>query len=274
MTLEYNVIDRACWSKGDCGAIRTFGRGNLATTPVHDGVIRGNIIRDTLGNTDGTHPDFETLFSLAIYLDHFSRDMVVEDNTVTGSTWTGALFQNATGSFTGNTLYDNVASHWGSELSIVESTSQVSQGDNIMFPLGLNRRSLRVGDSAFLSASDSNYFFSPFYDTSIANDATGCCDMTLADWQSSSGMDAGSVAHWYSQAPGEEPRSEIFINDTDQPILFPLGGITYRDLDRQPVTGSVSVPAFSSRILIRDPDALFADGFESGDTTVWSTKRP
>lgn len=274
MILESNVIDRACWSKGDCGAIRTFGRNNLATTPVHDVTIRHNIIRDTLGNTDGTHPDFERLFSLAIYLDHYSRDMVVENNTVTGSTWTGALFQNSTGTFTGNTLYDNVASFWGSELSIVESVSQVTQSDNILFPLGRNRRSLRVGDRAYLTSSDHNRFFSPFYDTSIADDAAGCCDMTLADWQSTSGMDTSSVAHWYNQIPGEPTRSEIFINDTNLSVIFDLGGTTYLDLDHQQVTGTISVPAFSSRILIRALDAIFADGFESGDSGAWSTARP
>ena len=90
LTIENNVIDEACYSKGDCGAIRTFGRSNLAQTPVHDVYIRGNIIRDTLGNTDGTHPNFETLFSLAIYIDNYSRNVLVEDNTVTGSTWTGS----------------------------------------------------------------------------------------------------------------------------------------------------------------------------------------
>ena len=274
MTLENNVIDRACWSKGDCGAIRTFGRDNLGSTPVHDVTIRGNIIRDTLGNTDGTHPDFETLFSLAIYLDHYSRDMVVENNTVTGSTWTGALFQNATGTFTGNTLYNNVASSWGSELSIVGSVSQAAQSGNIMFPLGVNRRSLRVADSAFLTSSDNNHLFSPFYETSIADDSTGCCDMTLAEWQSTSGMDPNSVAHWYSQASGSQPRSEIFVNDTNQPRLFHLGSSSYQNLDQQPVAGSITVPAFSSRILIRGANLIFADRFETGDTTAWTTHLP
>jgi len=274
MTLENNVIDQACWSKGDCGAIRTFGRDNLGSTPVYNVAIRGNIIRDTLGNTDGTHPDFETLFSLAIYLDNYSRDMVVEDNTVTGSTWTGALFQRSTGTFTGNTLYDNVASSWGSELSVVDPGSLVTQSNNIMFPLGVNRRSFRVGDPAYLTSSDDNYFMSPYYTTSIAIDSAGCCDRTLGEWQVYSGFDSRSVAHWYSQTPGSEPRSEIFINDTTQPMVFDLGGVIYRDLDQRLVAGAVSVPAFRSRILVEEPDGIFADGFESGSTAIWSFSTP
>jgi parallel beta-helix repeat protein len=273
-TLENNVIDQACWSKGDCGGIRTFGRDNLATTPVHDVVIRGNIIRDTLGNTDGTHPDFETLFSLGIYLDNYSRDMIVEGNTVTGSTWVGALFQRSSGTFTGNTLYDNVASDWGSELSIVQSPTSVSQSGNIMFPLGINRRSLRVSDSSYLTASDNNYFMSPYYDTSVADSSAGCCDMALAGWQSWSGIDGASVAHWYTLNSTDPPRSEIFINDTGSPMIFNLSGKGYLDLDQQPVTGTLTLGAYSSQILIEDPSTIFVDGFESGDTSAWSRTQP
>ncbi len=270
MTLENNVIDRACWSKGDCGAIRTFGRDNFSSTPVRNIVIRGNIIRDTLGNTDGTHPDFETLFSLAIYLDHYSRDIVVENNTVTGSTWTGALFQRSTGTFTGNTLYDNVASNWGSELSIVGSGSLVSQGNNILFPLGVNRRSLRVADASYLTASDNNVFMSPYYPPSIADDSTGCCDMTLAQWQASSGLDANSATHWYTQDQVSTPRSRIFINDSAQQQVLSPGGTVYLDLEQHPIGAEISLPPFSSLVVVEDATGLFTDGFESADTSVWS----
>ena len=38
--------------------------------------------------------------------------------------------------------------------------------------------------------------------------------MTLAGWQSHSSEDGSSSSHWYTQSPGSEPRSRIFINDT------------------------------------------------------------
>jgi len=271
MTLENNVIDQACLSKGDCGGIRTFGRSSLASTPVHDVILRGNIIRDALGNTDGTHPNFERLFSLGIYLDNFSRDMVVEGNTVTGSTWVGALFQRSTGRFTDNTLYDNVASDWGSELSVVESPSEVTQSGNVLFPLGTNRRSLRVYNHDSLTSSNDNYFMSPYYDTSIADDSADCCDKTLAEWQALSGLDTSSQAHWYSQTANEPPRSEILINDSDQPKLFGLGGTVYVDLDQNAVAGSLELDPFSSQVLIAIDSAFFYDGFESGDTSAWTS---
>ncbi len=274
MTLENNVIDQACISKGDCGGIRTFGRNDLSSTPVHDVVIRGNIIRDALGNTDGTHPNFETLFSLGIYLDNFSRDMVIEGNTVTGSTWVGALFQRSTGWFTANTLYDNVASDWGSELSIVNSPTSVTQNSNVLFPLGQNRRSLRVSDYRFLTSSNNNTFMSPYYSTSIADDSAGCCDMTLSEWQARSGHDGSSQAHWYSQTDSEPPRSAIFINDTAQAMIFNFGGKVYLDLDQSTVAGSLTLQPFSSQVLVEADNALFYNGFESGDTTAWTSTEP
>ena len=167
-----DVFGRATSSRTTSSIARAGPRGTAAasapsagqfqpTTEMHDLTIRGNVIRDITGNTDGTAPAFETLFSLGIYLDNYSRDMVVENNTVTGSTWTGALFQHSTGTFTGNTLYDNVASSWGSEMSIVLSGSRVTQRHNIMFPLGINRRSVRVGDSTYLNASNDNTSLQP-----------------------------------------------------------------------------------------------------------------
>ena len=54
---------------------------------------------------------------------------------------------------------------------------------------------------------------------------------------------------------------------------FDLGPTVYRDLDRQPVGTSIQVPAFSSRILIADPGGIFAEGFESGDTSAWSDQQ-
>ncbi len=274
ITIENNVIDEACISKGDCGAIRTFGRNNLAQTPVHDVIIRGNVIRDTLGNTDGTHPNFETLFSLAIYIDNYSRDIIVEDNIVTGSTWTGALFQRSTGQFNGNTLYDNVASNWGSELSLVLNGTAVAQSGNVLFPLGPNRRSMRVSNLSRVISSDDNTFMSPYDDQSIVDDSVGGVGMTLAGWQSHSSEDGSSSSHWYTQSPGSEPRSRIFINDTGFAMEFDLSGTVWADLDQQLVGGSLNLPAFSSQVLIDVSDPIFADGFESGNTSAWSAVLP
>ena len=276
--IENNVVDRACQSKGDCGGIRVYGRNDLATTPTHDVTVRRNIVRDTLGNVDGVHPYFETLFGFGIYVDNWVRDALVEDNTVTGSTWVGLMFQLATGTAQNNTLYDNVASDYGSETSLIGGVNDVDVLDNTMFPLGFLRETFRVSQLSALGVGNGNRFFSPYdptslWDETLAGDPNFDDRLTLAEWQTHSGQDAGSSAQWYQLRPGEPPRSELFVNDTDTTSVVPLG-TAYLDLDQQPVSGSLTLAPYSSQILIRDDPAIFRDGFESGDVTAWSSSTP
>ena len=52
---------------------------------------------------------------------------------------------------------------------------------------------------------------------------------------------------------------------------FSLGGVEYVDLDQNPVTGPILVPAYESVVLIRvdeETDLIFADNFESGNLTA------
>ncbi len=271
--IENNVVDDACQSKGDCGGIRVYGQDNLATTPTHDVEVRGNIVRGTLGNTDGVHPFFDDLFGFGIYLDNWVRDILAEDNTVTGSSWVGLIYRLASGIGRDNTLYDNVDSDYGTELSVIGS-STVEITDNTLFPIGFLRESFRVSDLSVLAASDGNRFFSPYdatsiWDETLAGNPEFDDRLTLAEWQNHSGHDATSSTQWYTLSAGDPPRSELFVNDTDAVHVLPLVG-SYLDLDQQPVSGSLTLQPYSSRVLIRDGSgSIFADGFESGDISAW-----
>ncbi|MBS1517315.1 MAG: right-handed parallel beta-helix repeat-containing protein [Bacteroidetes bacterium] len=52
-------------------------------------------------------------------------------------------------------------------------------------------------------------------------------------------------------------KSKIFINETLNPVPFPMNGISYKELNGTPVNGSVIVPPFSSKILINDIPVSF-----------------
>ena len=266
-----NVIDQACISKGDCGAIRLFGRSSLAATNVHDVTISGNIIRDTIGNTDGCAPAFAEQFGLGIYIDNYSRDVQVTGNTIIGSTWVGLLYQRSTGQASNNVLYGNVRTDWGSQLDLAGNETVVASSGNVMFSLGARRRTLHIPDRLNLLASDGNYYFNPYEDASIADDETGSGPMTLVAWQAFSGRDGSSRAHWYNQAAGEVARSRIFVNDSGSAATVALMG-GYRDLDQNVVTGSINLPAWSSRVLVADPagagqklDVLVGEGAGPGN---------
>ncbi len=106
-TFEHNVISQACYAKGDCGGVRTFGSGSVSSSPVHDLLFRENIIVDTIGNTDGCNTTYDPLFGFGLYIDNYSRDVTVTGNSIISSTVAGILYQNSTGVITGNTLYNN-----------------------------------------------------------------------------------------------------------------------------------------------------------------------
>ncbi|MEM7585472.1 MAG: right-handed parallel beta-helix repeat-containing protein [Acidobacteriota bacterium] len=271
--IEHNVVEAACQSKGDCGGIRIYGQGDLATTPTHDVTVRGNVVRDTLGNTDGVHPYFDDRFGFGLYFDNWVRDITAEDNTVTGSSWVGLIYRLASGTATGNVLYDNVDSDYGTELSVIGG-SDVTLAGNILFPIGFLRESFRVSDLSVLAASDGNRFFSPYdptslWDETLAGNPNLDDRLTLAEWQTHSGWDAGSSSQWYTLGATEPRRSGLFVNDSAAPRTVPLVG-TWLDLDQQPVASPLTLAPYSSRILIRNGSGLiFADGFESGDTSAW-----
>mgnify|MGYP001765396517 CR=1 FL=1 len=251
-TFEKNVVRQACISKGDCGGVRTFGRDSLSSSAVHDLTFSQNILVDTIGNTDGCQSDFDALFGFGFYIDNYSRDITLDGNTVINSTAHGVLFQNSTGTAVNNTLYNNgdnpvyeagqlyMTDGWNDPTYVSSSTG------NIFFGLRPQSRTMATGDANRLGASDYNYYFHPYR----ANHIYAGSDYNLAAWQSASGKDASSLEHWYTQPVGEETRSHIFYNDTSQTKVFDLGYTYYLDLDQNPISGSLSLAPFTSRILI------------------------
>lgn len=247
-SFTHNVIRQACISKGDCGGVRTFGRNNLSQTPVYNLQFEGNLILDTLGNTDGCRSDFDPLFGFGLYVDNFSRDVSLSSNSVISATATGILFQNSTGSVNGNTLYNNgYAFDWAAQVWVTGSPSAISSHQaNILYGLNPNGWTLSLEDSGLLGASDQNYFFSPYRAAHIR--AAG--DKSLAGWQAYSGKDAASKEAWSSLSAGDAPNSHVFINDTSQSKIVDLGSRAYLDLDQHPVSDSLTMQPYTTVILI------------------------
>lgn len=269
-TFEQNVIREACYAKGDCGGVRTFGRDNFSATPVYQLTFRSNIIVDTPGNTDGCHPDYKGLFGFGLYIDNYSRDVLLDGNTVISSTVAGILYQHSTGTARNNVLYNNSAGTlWSSQVTLAESDTRVNLQGNVLFALKSTARTL-TGVRANLTASDYNDFFHPYVVRHISVDGS----KTLAEWQAYSGLDAHSHATWYTQAIGEPPRSRIFYNDTAVGQTVDLGYTSYFDLRQNIVTGSFYLPPFSSRVLIASgdvPDLVLTMALDSSATVIPNT---
>ena len=242
-TFDSNVVVNACYSKGDCGGLRSFGRDNLASTTARNLAVTNNMIVDTLGNTDGAHSTYDPLFGFGLYIDNYSTDVVASGNTVISSTVSGILYQNSTGTIQNNTLYNNSAGTlWAHQVDIGSSPSQVASfTGNIMLGLKSTAGTLQVDSHAQLAASDYNKFAHANRATHIS--AAG--DKTLAQWKAYSGKDAHSTEMISSTLTN----SEIFYNDAKTLKTIYLTR-PYVDLDGQPVAANLTLQPFTSKILI------------------------
>ncbi|MBN2002659.1 MAG: right-handed parallel beta-helix repeat-containing protein, partial [Anaerolineae bacterium] len=243
---ERNVIHEACYAKGDCGGIRTFGRDSLGDTPVYLVAFWYNMIIETIGNTDGCHETYKPLFGFGFYIDNYSRDVTIGMNTVVSATAAGILYQRSTGTVSHNVLYNNGAGTTGSsQVALSGAQTSVNLDTNILFSLKETAYTL-TGARENIATSDHNAYFHPYVVRHISVSGV----KTLAEWQTYSGLDAESQETWYTQSVGETPRSRIFYNDTATTQILDLGYMRYFDHQQNPVVGSLILTPFTSRILI------------------------
>ncbi|PKN93179.1 MAG: hypothetical protein CVU44_12180 [Chloroflexi bacterium HGW-Chloroflexi-6] len=265
-TFEHNLIIQSCYAKGDCGGVRTFGRDNLASSPVHDLTFNANIILDTSGNTDGCKSDFDALFGFGLYIDNYSSNVIVTGNTIANSTVHGILFQNSTGSVTNNTLYNNGRTYpyGGGQVYVGSAPAALSaHTGNILYSLNPNAWTLALANPANLGTSNNNYFFSPYKASHIS--ASGA--KSLATWRTFSGKDGASKEHWFTLNPADPPNSQIFYNDTSQAETINLGSTLYKDLNQNNISGELTLQPYQSKILI------VSDGPDITSPAVWSIAR-
>lgn len=260
--IEKNFIKEACFVKGDCGSISTYGSDSISSTVVHDLTIKENIITDTIGNTDGSKAPYEELFGFGIYIDHFSRDIVSTDNTVINSTVYGILYQDSTGIITNNTLYANNQGDrdWSAQVSVTSDDTTVSQlSGNILCATRENAKTLLLPDKDIITASDNNYFINPYSDSHILLYNISWEDgslKTLDEWRSYSGFDSNSTQQWFTLSSGEAPISKIFYNNTNETVAKDLGNIVYLDLEQNTVSGSIILAPYKSQILIKTDNTV------------------
>ncbi|MBN1218836.1 MAG: hypothetical protein JXM69_07910 [Anaerolineae bacterium] len=265
-TVTNNFITRACYSKADCGGVRTFGGSTLSSTNVHDVSLVNNIIVDIPGNVDGCHAS-RPAFGMGLYIDHYSRDMEVRGNTVISTTITGILYQNSTGEIRDNTVYNaSSGTAFAGQINVADSGSvsvaRASLSNNIMYGLGDYAWLLVMDERANITASDNNYFFHPYEHTAyedkkiIVGGWSG--RRNLAEWQAYSGLDNNSKKHWFTLNAGDPPLSTIFYNDTTTSQTVDLANRKYLTLDQQEVTGSIILAPFTSKVLIDSGEVALA----------------
>ncbi|HLA76474.1 MAG TPA: hypothetical protein VJU18_02720 [Vicinamibacteria bacterium] len=257
-TLTRNLIRGACSTKGDCGAVRLFGNGTLATTTSHDVSLSENILLDTLGNTDGCHATYRALFGFGLYVDHYSRAILSTGNTVGRATAAGILYQDSTGDITDNVLFANSAgSGWSQQIVLTSgaSTAVTSLTGNVMVGLLPNAGTLRIKNGTQATTSDRNGFYHQSRAAHVTVSDLGL-DRTLAQWRTYSGQDPASTERVVSDLG----RAELLYNDQDSTQILSLAKV-YQDLDGNPVGATLTLGPFASQVLVPS-DLIFEDGFQ------------
>jgi uncharacterized repeat protein (TIGR01451 family) len=240
---EKNFIQYACYSKGDCGAVRTYGSGSLSNTNVHDLTFDSNIFVDTIGNTDGAISSYDALFGFGLYFDNASRAVTAVNNTIANSTAAGILYQNSTGSAQYNTLYNNSSAlPWSAQTVLTGGITQLNAYDhNQMLTQQASAATLDADDKAQLAASDWN----GFYHTTRGAHISVQGSRSLAQWQAYSGKDG----HSSERVDAALSKARIFYNDTFTSKSYDLtAGYTF--LDGSPTGPAMTLAPFTSRILV------------------------
>ncbi len=244
-TVQYNVFAETCFAKGDCGAINTFGGSSLASSPVHDITISNNIIKDTIGNTDGTHPNFRPLFAFGLYIDQNSRAVTANGNTILRSSVHGILYQNSSGSVNNNVMLDNNAgSLWGDQVALAGSTTLTNFSGNIMVSRSSQTFNLGLASASQIAAANNNR-----YDHATRADSINLNGQpkTLAQWQAASGKDAGSIA-----VTGTIVNSYFVItNETNSDQVFSFATWPTCNLTGAQITAPMVLAPYSAKVVYR-----------------------
>jgi hypothetical protein len=248
-TLEDNFITQACYTKADCGAVRVFGDTSLAATNVYNIHLIGNIIVDIPGNVDGCEAS-RAAFGMGLYIDNFSKNVEARDNTVISTTVSGILYQQSSGTVTGNTVYNaSSGTEYSAQIDLGGSATQVTMSGNVLYGLKSNAWTLYASGLGNILSSDYNYIFHPYVSQNIAY-GPSWTRATFAQWQAYSGQEAHSKTNWFTQPTGEASRAKVFYNDTRAPLSINLGSRQYLDLDYKPVVGSLILQPFTSKVLV------------------------
>lgn len=248
-TVYRNVINQACFSKGDCGGLRSFGSNNLNDTSVYDLVVRENIILDAIGNTDGAKAEFDSLFGFGLYIDNGSRNVTAQGNIIARCTAAGILYQRSTGSVLNNTLIDNFyPNSWGAQLVITDSGAYVGTNTGNTL-LGKQADTWTMDLDAKTNLGTSNY--NGFYHASRINHIRAESEYALLGWQTASGKDGSSVERVDPLLGG----AEIFYNDTTTVQTVYLKR-PYQDLAGGSVPMIITLQPFTARILVPVGDPI------------------
>ncbi len=254
--VKNNVINYSMLCLSDGGAIY-FGY-NPATPRIFLGnQIIGNIIMNTIGNSDGTpYKNNSYYWRHGIYLDDGTGNVTVKGNTVVNSGG-GIFFHGAHHNLVrDNVLYNNSVSNFIAQDEKDKNTLAITGNDvqhNYMYQNGWSTYLMSMIYPDILVSSnkiDNNYISAPFSPQFAS--MLGVVNRT--EWSVKTDFDLHSraepVPYELSGAGSPEEYAVLVYNPTPKDTVIVLDH-TYMSFDSVVHTGSISLQPYKSAILFR-----------------------
>ncbi|MEB2778743.1 Ig-like domain-containing protein, partial [Algoriphagus sp. D3-2-R+10] len=260
ITVKNNLIDTFCFVKDDGGGIYTFtGPRNTTFT---NRKITNNIIVNGIGAVAGTKPyganDFP--YVEGIYLDLFANGIDIDNNTIGNVKSKGIFVNNCRNvSITNNKIFNTGYSVFITSDYTDNLTRNITMKNNEFLNKDSNQLHMyvrsKVNTLGQMGAFDSNVYSRPVNENNAFNLQTpgknGLID--LQAWKDSYGLDINSTKSPVPYDPNKMDIDEFILFDynySNSAKSLPLSG-TYVDLKGKILSGNVSVPAYSSVMLLK-----------------------
>ncbi len=263
-TIERNIIKNVMLINNDGAALKSYGAISF------NNIFRNNFVSSSDGNTEGTYnPGFITP---AIYLDYYSNNCTIEENTIYNRTQRGIFLNSGTSN---NTVKENVVygGNYCLDINGSQQTSTPITGINVkhnsFFALDNNAYIIKQVDltNTFNQGIlDSNYYFQPYNSNKYVCRIIGTTPTpyTFSAWQAT-GNDLHTKSSFVSWGTSTN-NSVLFMNPTDNDSSINLGGIQYQDLDGNYICQSILLAPYTSKILISTGSTCL-----SADVTITQT---
>ncbi len=246
-----NFFNNSLLLLNDGGALYTGGSTYTGR------IIEDNIILNTIGDPKGTSTTYHRAHG--IYLDEFSANIEVSQNTIAHSGICGIKLHKAHDNIIKNNITFN---NWeGIGLYNSLSTSTIYNNDifsNIFFAKTTSQYSFRIqtstNDIIKFGKADLNYYVRPIDDDDVVSTyqpSTGNKNRTLENWQSFTGQDLNSHKSPIAITDVNTILFEYNATKTDKTVTLSKPMI---DVTGKKYTGSVTLAPYTSVILMVDPN--------------------
>ena len=254
-TIQHNQISNFCLTKSDGSGLYSWNGNHQTLSDIH---ILSNIVYNGIGATEGT-PGGTYSGANGIYLDDCTNNMEVRGNSVYNCKGYGFYLHGSSNiTLTENTAYNNSEG----QLSITSVNGCQPRNNAIQNNIFVSRLADQYNVKYESSQDDlgsygqfgNNVYARPFEDAHkifFYNGSVGG-NISLAEWQSRYGLDLNSSNSPLTYSSGNPDNYiKFFANPSASASQVSLDG-NYRDARNTVYSGQVTVPAFSSVVLLKD----------------------